>query len=249
VLIASKANATPAGVVPRMRRFTVAGVFSSGMYDVDRNVGFVSLGDAQRLYRLGEDVTGLELRLADPYEAPNVVRAAAVDLGGGFYISDWTRSHANFFRSIAVTKRIMFITLLVIVAVAAFNIVSTLVMLVREKRSDIAILRTMGLAPRGVLSVFIMQGTTIGLVGTALGIGLGCLVSRYLTAIVRGLEHLLGTTLIDARVYFIDELPARVELGDVGVIALIALVLSALATLLPAAQAARTQPAVALRHD
>ena len=249
VLIAPKANATPAGVIPRLRRFTVAGVFSSGMYDIDRNVAFVNLGDAQRLYRMGEEVTGLELRLADPYAAPTVVREAAVDLGGGFYISDWTRSHANFFRSIALTKSILFIALLLIMAVAAFNIVSTLVMLVREKRSDIAILRTMGLAPRGVLSVFVMQGTAIGLLGTAAGIALGYLVARYLTALVHGIEHLLGTKLIDARVYFIDELPARVELRDVTVIALIALFLSALATLLPAAQAARTQPAAALRHD
>jgi lipoprotein-releasing system permease protein len=249
VLIAPKANATPAGVMPRLRRFTVAGVFSSGMYDIDRNVAFVNLGDAQRLNRMGAEVTGLELRLADPYAAPTIVREAAVDLGGGFYISDWTRSHANFFRSIALTKTILFIALLLIMAVAAFNIVSTLVMLVREKRSDIAILRTMGLAPRGVLSVFVMQGTAIGLLGTAAGIALGYLVARYLTAIVRGIEQLLGTKLIDARVYFIDELPARVELGDVTVIALIALFLSMLATLLPAAQAARTQPAAALRHD
>jgi lipoprotein-releasing system permease protein len=249
VLIAPKANATPAGVVPRLRRFTIAGVFSSGMYDVDRNVAFVSLGDAQRLYRMGEEVTGLELRLTDPYHAPGAVREAAVDLGGGFYISDWTRSHANFFRSIALTKSILFIALLLIMAVAAFNIVSTLVMLVREKRSDIAILRTMGLAPRGVLAIFVMQGSAIGLAGTAAGIALGYLVARYLTAIVHGLERLLGTKLIDARVYFIDELPARVESGDVMVIGLIALALCVLATLYPAAQAARTQPAAALRHD
>ena len=249
VLSAPRGTSTPAGVVPRMRRFTVTGLVDSGLYEFDRNVAVVSLGDAARVFRLANGVTGLRLKLDDPFAAGLIVRDVAVHLGGGFFISDWTRQHANFFRSIATTKSIMFLLLLLVIGVAAFNIVANLVMLVREKQADIAILRTLGLAPRSLVWIFLLQGTAIGALGTLAGLGLGLLVAANLTALVHGLEWLLGTTLIDAKVYYIDELPARVTLGDAVHIGGVAFVLSVLSTLYPAFKAARTLPAQALRHE
>jgi lipoprotein-releasing system permease protein len=232
-----------------MRRFTVSGILDAGMYEYDRGLALVSLPDAARLYRLGDDVTGLRFALDDPYAAPFAIRDIAVGLGGGFRISDWTRRHANFFASIRITKSIMSVILLMVVAVAAFNIVSTLVMVVKEKQGDIAILRTLGATPREVLTIFVVQGATIGLVGTAVGLGFGLLLATNLTAIVHGLESLLGTTLVDARVYFIDELPASIEWLDVARVGGTACILGVLSTLYPAWSAARTQPAEALRHE
>jgi lipoprotein-releasing system permease protein len=249
VLAVPMGTVTPVGVVPRVRRLTVAGIIDSGFYEFDRNVALVELGDAARIFRLGDAVTGLRLKVDEPFAAGRIVRAVAVDLGGGFTISDWTRQHAHFFRSIATTKTIMFVLLLLVIGVAAFNIVATLVMLVREKQSDIAILRTLGLAPRSLVAVFVMQGTAIGVIGTLAGLALGLLLAANLTALVHGLESLLGTTLIDARVYFIDELPARVAAADAARISATALVLSLLSTLYPAFRAARTLPAEALRHE
>lgn len=249
VLAVPIGTATPVGVVPRVRRFTVAGIIDSGFYEFDRHVLLAELGDAARVFRLGEDITGLRLRVDEPYAAGRIVHQVAVDLGGGFTISDWTRQHANFFRSIETTKSILFVLLLLVVGVAAFNIVATLVMLVREKRADIAILRTLGLRPRSLAAVFILQGSVIGVVGTLAGLGLGLLVSANLTRLVRGLEHLLGTTLIDARVYFIAELPARVTAADAVQISVTAFGLAILSTLYPALKAARTLPAEALRHE
>ncbi|MEZ5532236.1 MAG: lipoprotein-releasing ABC transporter permease subunit [Steroidobacteraceae bacterium] len=249
VLIAPEGTATPTGVVPRMRRFTVSGIFSSGMYEFDRGLALVDLADAARLYRTGERVTGLRLEFDDPYAAPRIVREVALALGGGFYVSDWTRNHANFFRSIEITKSLMFVILLMIVAVAAFNIVATLVMIVKDKQTDIAILRTLGAGPRNVLGSFAIQGVLIGLAGTALGAGLGILVARHLESLVRMLERALGTQFLDARVYYMSDLPAFVEWRDVAQVCGVAFVLCALATLYPAWRAARTAPAEALRHD
>ncbi len=249
VIAAPQGVATPAGVVPRLRRFTVIGTIDSGLYEFDHNVALVARQDASRLFKTGAGITGLRLKLDDPFAAGAVVRRVAVDLGGGFYISDWTREHGNFFRSIATTKSIMFVLLLLVMAVAAFNIVATLSMLVREKRSDIAILRTMGVPPRTILATFVLQGTVIGLVGTVLGLAAGALIASNLTAIVHGLEALLHTTLIDPRVYLLDELPAQITGSDVLRVCGTAIILSILSTLPPAATAARTQPAEALRHD
>jgi len=249
LLVIAQGNVTPAGVVPRMRRFTVAGIFDAGMYEFDRGLALVSLADAQKLYRLGDAVTGLRYALEDPYAAPATIRSLAVGLGGGFYVSDWTRRHANFFRSIQVTRSIMFVVLLLVVGVAAFNIVSTLVMVVKEKQGDIAILRTLGSSPRDILSVFVVQGTTIGVVGTVLGVGLGIALALNLTAIVHGLEALLNTTLVDARVYYIDNLPADIRFRDVLTISATALALGVLSTVYPAWRAAGTAPADALRHE
>lgn len=249
VLAIPMGTTTPVGVVPRVRRLTVAGIIDSGFYEFDRNVAIMELGDSARLFRLGSAVTGLRLKLDEPFAAGRIVRAVAIDLGGGFTISDWTRQHENFFRSIATTKAIMFVMLLLVIGVAAFNIVATLIMLVREKQSDIAILRTLGLAPRSLLAVFVMQGTAIGVLGTLGGLGLGWLIAANLTTLVHALEAVLGTHLIDARMYFIDELPARVSLADAARISATALGLAVLSTLYPAFRAARTLPAEALRHE
>jgi len=249
VLIAPEGVATPTGVVPRMRRFTVSGIFSSGMYEFDRGLALVNLADAARLYRTGGRVTGLRLELDDAYAAPRIVREVALALGGGFYVSDWTRNHANFFRSIEITKSLMFVILLMIVAVAAFNIVATLVMIVKDKQADIAILRTLGAGPRNVLGAFAIQGVLIGLAGTALGAGLGIFVARHLESLVRALERALGTQFLDARVYYMSDLPAWVEWQDVAQVCGVAFLLCTLATLYPAWRAARTSPAEALRHD
>jgi lipoprotein-releasing system permease protein len=249
VLAAPQGTATPAGVVPRLRRLTVVGLLDSGMYEYDRNLAVLHMADAARIFRTGDGVTGLRLQVEDPYAAGRTVRDVAIGLGGGYYISDWTRQHANFFRSIQTTKGIMFVILLLVVAVAAFNIVSTLVMLVREKQGDIAILRTLGLAPRSLLAVFVLQGTAIGALGVLAGLALGWLIAENLTMLVHGLEALLGTTLIDARVYYIDELPAVMTWHDTVRICGLAFVLACLSTLYPAWRAARTQPAQALRHE
>jgi lipoprotein-releasing system permease protein len=214
VLVVARGNVTPVGVVPRMRRFTVSGIFNAGMYEYDRGLALVALADAARLYRLGEGVTGVRLRLDDLYQAPAVVHNVAVALGGGYFVSDWTRRHANLFRSIELTKSIMFFILVLVVAVAAVNIVSTLVMIVKEKQSDIAILRTMGSTPGSVLAVFIVQGAVIGLLGTLAGIGLGMLISGNLESLVHALERALNTTFMDS-VYLMSDLPARVEMRDV----------------------------------
>jgi len=249
-LLAPEATATPAGLQPRMRRFTVTGIFSSGMYEYDRALALVELHDAARIYRMGENVTGLRLAIKDPMQAPSVVHRVALNiLGGDFYVSDWTRSHENFFRNITVMKSILFVILLMIVGVAAFNIIATLVMIVKEKRSDIAILRTLGAGPLNMLGTFAIQGVLIGLTGTVLGAALGVLVAHNLEDWVHALEHLLGTHFLDASVYNMSDLPAYVEITDVLRVCAVAFALCVLATLYPAWRASRTAPAEALRHD
>ena len=249
VLIAPQGSVTPAGFAPTMRRFHVSGLFRSGMYEYDSALALAPLADTARIYRLGEGVTGLRLALRDPLAAPRVVRELALQIGGGFYVSDWTRDHASFFRSIQVTKTMMFMILLLVVAVAAFNIVATLVMVVKEKRPAIAILRTMGALPRNVLGIFSVQGALIGLAGTLAGALLGWVLSSHLAALVAAIERATGAQFLDARVYFMSELPAYVEWHDVLRVCAVAFALCALATLYPAWRAALTQPAEALRHE
>ncbi|HTY94787.1 MAG TPA: lipoprotein-releasing ABC transporter permease subunit [Steroidobacteraceae bacterium] len=249
VLIAPQATATPSGLQPRMRRCLISGIFSSGMYEYDRALALVEIHDAARIYRMGSDVTGLRLAIRDPWRAPSVVRNVALALGGGFYVSDWTRSHENFFRSITVMKSILFVILSMIVGVAAFNIIATLVMIVKEKQSDIAILRTLGAGPANMLATFAIQGVLIGLMGTLLGAGLGVLVAHNLENWVHDLEHLLRMHFLDASVYNMSDLPAFVEYPDVLKVCAVAFALCVLATLYPAWRASRTAPAEALRHD
>jgi lipoprotein-releasing system permease protein len=249
VLVAPQGTLTPAGFAPTMRRFHVAGLIHSGMYEFDSALALVALPDAARIYRLGAGVTGLRLALRDPFAAPRVVRELALGLGGGYYVSDWTRVHANFFRSIAITKSMMFVILLLVVAVAAFNIVAALVMVVKEKRTSIAILRTMGALPRNVLAVFALQGVLIGLAGTLAGALGGVLLAHHLEGLLKLLERITGTQFLDARVYYMSELPAYVEWGDLLRVCGVAFLLCALATLYPAWRAAGTLPAQALRHE
>ncbi len=248
-VVIAQGNVTPAGVAPRMRRFMVAGLISVGMYEFDQGLALIHLADGRRLYRLGGSVTGLRYAFDDAADAGRRILGIAEGLTGRFLISDWSRRHGNFFRSIQVTKSIMFVVLLLVVAVAAFNIISTLVMVVKEKRADIAILRTLGGSPRDMLTIFVVQGTVIGVLGTALGVGLGLLVSTNITAIVHGLERVIGSTLVDPRVYFISDLPSEIRPADVLLIGGTALALCILATIYPAWRGATTQPAEALRHE
>ena len=240
---------TPAGVVPRTKRFTVSGIFRIGMYEFDRRVAFVNIEDSQRLFRLAEDVSGIRLSVTDIYRASQVVRAVALDAGGGVMVSDWTRRNVNFFRSIQITKSILFVILLMVVAVAAFNIVSTLVMVVKDKQSDIAILRTVGATPAHILRIFVTQGSIIGVLGTLGGVILGVLLSLNLESIVGFMEATFGIKFLAADVYFISDLPADLRIADVAQISAIALVLALLSTLYPAWRGARTSPAEALRYE
>jgi lipoprotein-releasing system permease protein len=249
VLIAPVGTATPVGVVPSRRRFRVTGLLHSGMYEIDRGVVLVHMTDAARLFRLDDKVTGLRLALKDPLLAPSTVRKVALALGGNFYIKDWTMDHESFFRSIESMKKIMFIILSMIVGVAAFNIVATLVMIVKEKQTDIAILRTLGAGPPNVLLTFAVQGVLIGLAGTLLGALLGKVLSDNLGAVVGVLEYVFNTQFIDAKVYYISDLPTYVEGSDVLQICGVAFILCALATIYPAWRASRTAPAQALRHE
>ena len=252
VLMAPEGSATPAGFVPRMKRFTVSGIFDSGMYEFDRGLALVHMADAAKLYRLGDRVTGLRLALEDPFLAPLVVRTVARSIdydGHGYYVNDWTHDHENFFLSIKLTKSMMFFILMILIVVAAINLVATLVMIVKEKQTDIAILRTMGASPNNVLRIFLVQGALIGLVGTVGGACLGWVLALNITGIIRGIESLLGIQFLDASVYLMSELPSQVQLGDVLQVSGAALALSALATIYPAWRAARTMPAEALRHE
>ncbi len=240
---------TPAGITPRTKRFTVSGIYRVGMYEFDRRLAFVNLDDARRLYRQKNSVTGVRLAVEDVYAAPTVVRDVAIDSGALVFVSDWTRRNVNFFRSIQVTKSILFVILLLVVGVAAFNIVSTLVMVVKDKQSDIAILRTIGATPRSILGVFITQGTVIGIVGTISGVILGVLFALNLERVVGFVESTFGIKFLAADVYFISDLPSELNWTDVWQIALIALLLALASTVYPAFMAARTAPAEALRYD
>ena len=240
---------TPAGIVPRTKRFTVSGVYRVGMYEFDRRLAFINYEDAQRLYRKRESVTGVRLAVTEVFEAPAIVREVALEHGVLVLVSDWTRRHVNFFRSIQITKSILFVILLLVIGVAAFNIVSTLVMVVKDKQADIAILRTIGASPNSILKIFITQGTIIGVVGTAAGVALGVLAALNLESIVAFLETVFGIKFLAADVYFISDLPSEVKATDVATIGLIALVLALVSTVYPARVASRTAPAEALRYD
>ena len=240
---------TPAGVVPRTKRFVVSGVYRVGMYEFDRRLAFINIRDAQKLYRKKGVVNGVRLAVTDIFEAPAIVREVALENGDVVLVSDWTRRHVNFFRSIQITKSILFVILLLVVAVAAFNIVSTLVMVVKDKQPDIAIMRTIGARPLSILKIFVTQGSVIGIVGTLAGVLLGVLLASNLESIVSGFESVFGIKFLAAEVYFISDLPSELRMADVVRIAAIALVLALVSTVYPAWVAARTAPAEALRYD
>jgi lipoprotein-releasing system permease protein len=249
VLMAPQATVTPAGVLPRMRRFEVAGLFEVGMYEFDRGTAFIHLDDARAMFQTGDGVSGLRLRLTDLMQAGVVSRDVARSLEGMFRVSDWTHQHSNLFRAIQMEKVVMFIILSLIVAVAAFNIVSTLVMLVTDKQSDIAILRTLGLKPFDVMLVFIVQGVVIGTVGVILGVIGGVSLALNIDVVVPFIERVTGTEFLAADVYYISDLPSELRAEDVMRISGLAFVLTLLATLFPAWRAARTRPAEALRYE
>ncbi len=248
-VVTPEAATTPAGILPRLKRFTVTGVFEVGMYEYDRNLALVHLDDAGRLLRLDGTVSGVRLQLDDLFQAPRVVREVATQLGGLFSVRDWTREHANFFRAVQTEKRVMFIILLLIVAVAAFNIVSTLVMTVNDKQADIAILQTLGATPRSIMAVFIVQGALIGVVGTLLGLAGGIALALNVETLVPAIEELFGIRFLSPDVYYISDLPSDLHWADVHRVAAMSLLLALLATLYPAWRASRTQPAEALRYE
>lgn len=248
-LITPQINATPAGILPRLRRFTVVGVFRVGMYEYDRNLAVIHLGDAAKLFSMGETVSGVRLKLDDLFYAQEVSKDLTEKLDGHYRVMDWTLAHSNFFQAIKTEKRVMFIILLLIVAVAAFNIVSTLVMVVTDKRGDIAILRTQGLSPASVMGIFIVLGAIIGIVGTAMGTAGGVLLAWNVETIVPAIERLFGVQFLAADVYYISELPSKLIWRDVYQISGMAFLLSLLATLYPAWQASRVNPAEVLRYE
>ncbi|MDD3517830.1 MAG: lipoprotein-releasing ABC transporter permease subunit [Chromatiales bacterium] len=248
-LVTPQANVTPVGVLPRLRRLEVVGIFEVGMYEYDRGTAFLHLDDARLLYQLGDEVSGLRLKLDDLFEAPRVAAELGRDLGSNYWISDWTRQHANFFRAVRTEKTVMFIILSLIVAVAAFNIVSTLVMVVTDKQADIAILRTLGVTPGQVMLIFIVQGTVIGLVGTLLGVIGGVTLALNVETVVPLIERMIGTKFLSPDVYYISELPSQLDAADVARVGVLAFALTVLATVYPAWRASRTQPAEALRYE
>ncbi len=249
ILMISQGNVTPAGLIPRFRRFTVTGIFDAGMYEYDRGLALISMQDAQTLYGLGDDVTGVRLKLDDKYRAPAVANAITEGFGGGYFVSDWTQEHVNFFKAIAMEKTVMFVILSLIELVAAISIAITLVMAVTDKQADIAILRTLGATPRSIMGIFIVQGTIIGFLGTLTGLALGVLLAHNLNDIMHFLQNLLHTEFLPSSVYYISDLPAAIYPSDVLEITLASFFLSVLSTLYPAWRAANTQPAEALRYE
>lgn len=248
-VITPQVTPTPAGILPRLKRFTVVGVFQVGMYEYDRNLALIHLDDAAKLLRMDDAVSGLRLKLDDVFYARQVAREIGPKLPGRYLITDWTQAHSNFFKAVQTEKRVMFIILLLIVAVAAFNIVSTLVMVVTDKRSDIAILRTQGMTPLAVMGIFIVLGTLIGLLGTILGGIGGVLLALNVETVVPAIERLFGVHFLSADVYYISELPSKLLWSDVYRITGVAFLLSILATIYPAWQASRVKPAEELRYE
>ncbi|BAL24344.1 lipoprotein releasing system, transmembrane protein, LolC/E family [Azoarcus sp. KH32C] len=248
-LIAPQGLVTPAAVLPRVKQFEVVGIFEAGMYEYDSGLALIHLQDAQVLYRMDDRVSGVRLKLDDLFAAPRVASEIALTLDGNMMVSDWTRTHANFFRAVAIEKTMMTVILFLIVAVAAFNIVSTLVMAVQEKQADIAILRTLGASPRSIMTVFVLQGAVIGLVGLLGGVAGGLLLANNLDVVIPVLEKITGATLWNREVYFLSELPSKVLWSDVVTIVSVSFVLTLVATLYPSWRASRVNPAEALRYE
>ena len=249
VLVAPQGQVTPAGILPRLRQFTVVGIFGVDHYEYDSGLALIDLEDAQRLFRFGDAVSGVRLKLKDLFKAIEVSRDLSRSLGPDVYASDWTRQHANFFRAVQIEKRMMFIVIILIIAVAAFNIVSSLIMVVTDKQADIAILRTLGAAPSSITKIFIVQGTLIGVVGTLLGLAGGISLALNVETVVPFIESMLGIKFLAKDVYYISDLPSEVRLDDVATIGLVSLVLSFVATIYPSWRASRVNPAEALRYE
>lgn len=248
-LVIPSLNVTPVSVTPRMKRFTVAGIFEMGHSQYDSQMALINLTDAQKLFKMKDQIGGIRLKLRDMYQAPAISRQIAEQLKGYYHVIDWTQYHANLFRAIKIEKNMMFIILSLIIAVAAFNIVSTLVIVVNDKKSDIAILRTLGSSSGQIMRIFIFQGMLIGVVGTLLGVISGVLTATNINVIVPFIESILGIKFLSADVYLITELPSHMKWSDVGVVSIIAFSLTILATLFPAWRGSRVKPAEALRYE
>jgi len=248
-LITPQASVTAVGILPRLKRFTVVGIFEIGMYEYDSALALLHIDDASRLFRLDGGVTGVRMKLDDMFAAPRLSRQLLAELPVGYQASDWTRQHANFFRAVQMEKTVMFVILFLIVAVAAFNIVSTLVMMVTDKESDIAILRTLGSSPASIMGIFIVQGALIGVIGTLLGTVGGVILALNVETLVPAIEELFNIQFLAADVYYISDLPSDMRYSDVVAISTVSLLISLVATLYPAWRASRTQPAEALRYE
>ena len=248
-LIAPQGQMTAAGLLPRLRRFDVVGMFSVGMNEYDSTLALLNITDAAKLFKVEPNVSGVRLALDDVNQAPAIGRQISDRSDLGYYVTDWTLENRNFFRALTVEKRVMGIILFVIVLVAAFNIVSTLIMVVTDKQADIAIMRTLGMSPRSVMKIFFIQGTMVGVIGVIVGAILGVLTALNLEAIVAWAEGVFGFEFFPADVYVISDFPAQLQWLDVALIMPAALIASMLATLYPAWRASRTQPAEALRYE
>ncbi len=248
LVLAPQGSISPAGFTPRMRQFTISGIFSSGYYEFDASMAFINYEDAAKVFR-DSSHTGVRLRIADMQKAPLVADELRQNLPRSLVAQDWTENNRTWFAAVQTEKRMMFLILALIVAVAAFNLLSSLVMAVKDKRSDIAILRTLGASPREVARIFLVQGSLIGVVGTLLGVGFGMLIAFNIGTIVPFIERLLGVQFLPQQIYFISELPSDPQMMDIVIIAVTSLVLSLLATLYPSWRASSLQPAQVLRHD
>ena len=249
LLITPQGQITPAGMLPRLKQFRVVGIFEVGMAPYDNTLALINLRDAQKLYRMGEAVTGISARLHNLDRAPQVAAALQRKLPDNLYATDWTHQNVNYFRAVQMEKHMMFIILSLIVAVAAFNIVSTLVMAVTDKQADIAILRTLGASPGSIMKIFMVQGIVIGLIGMLIGVAFGVIVSLNISTIVPFIEHLFGVHFLAKDVYYISELPSDLHRTDVITIAGFSFLVSLIATLYPSWRASKTQPAEALRYE
>jgi lipoprotein-releasing system permease protein len=250
VLISPQGQMTPVGMLPRLKQFTIAGIFEAGHFEYDSSLVLIHIADAQKLYRMkGGQVSGVRLKLHDLFQAPQVVRELASIISSNTYISDWTSQHANYFRAIQIEKRMLSLILALIIAVAAFNIVSTLVMAVTDKQPDIAILRTLGASPQSIMKIFIVQGTLIGVFGTILGVIGGVLLAFNVDSVIALIEYLFTVQFLSREVYYISKIPSDPHLADIVTVAIVSFGLTILATIYPSYRASKVNPAEALRYE
>ena len=250
VLISPQGQVTPAGILPRLKQFTITGIFEAGHFEYDSALVLIHIADAQKLYRMEDDqVSGVRLKLHDLFQAPQVVRELVPLISQDTHISDWTRQHANYFRAIQIEKRMLSLILALIIAVAAFNIVSTLVMAVTDKQPDIAILRTLGASPRSIMKIFIVQGTLIGVIGTALGVIGGVLLAYNVSDVIALVERVFSVQFLSREVYYISEIPSDPQMTDIVTVAVVSFALTLLATIYPSYRASKVNPAEALRYE